>query len=804
MIASAREIVATLFRHAPGLVELRAFDVGTDARPPRRAFARATDGDALDTFAAEHVAAGRNVFFGCATRRDTTSGKAENCLGLPVLYADLDFKGEEAREGEAMSRLIESPIPPTLVTHSGGGLHAFWRLAAPLALDTPQAQAEAVTWLRRLAQALDADAQCAEVARVLRLPGTVNHKYDPPRPVAILSWAPDAVADLPALDAWLPALVEPPSPVWTGAAGSAPLVGSPSSADLAARVRAYLAATPPAIQGHNGDAHTFRVCCAIVRDFAVSPGEALSLLADWNARCVPPWTERELAEKIAHAERYGRAPLGVKRDTPAPTRASLAPRSITAEPLTACAALLDAPAIGDEAALATTTGEPFAHTDLGNAEFFARHYGDRVRFDHRRKRWLVWDPPTWRPDADAAVHRLAHAAVRRRYTEAGRLDDADAKKKAAGWAIKSEARDRLAALLTLAQTLEPIADTGTAWDADPWLLACPNGVIDLRTGTLRAGRHDDKLTLRAGVAFDPGATAPRFERFLGEIFDGDGERVSWLTRAVGYSLTGATGEQIFFLLYGRGANGKGTLARVLDHVLGDFAFNLPFSTFEARPGAIPNDLAALAGRRFVTASETNDGTRLNEARIKTLTGEDTITARFLHGEFFSFRPVGKLWLSVNHKPVVRDQSHGFWRRVRLIPFECTFPIDKGLDAALEAEAAGVLAWAVRGCLRWQVEGLGDVPAAVRRAGTEYQVDSDPLAEFLADHTSRIDGGTVPAAALFARYKLWADRTDVPRPARLSGTAFGRALVERGFDKTHTRDGRVYHGLALKTVTSEAA
>jgi len=446
----------------------------------------------------------------------------------------------------------------------------------------------------------------------------------------------------------------------------------------------------------------------------------------------------------------------------------------------------------------------FALTDLGNAEFFAHLHGNRVRFDHRRKRWLRWCAPTWQPDDDAAVPRLAHDAVRRRFKDAVALTDSAEKSRAAQWAIQSEGRNRIAAMLTVAQTLTPIADAGKGWDANPLLLACPNGVIDLRSGTLRAGRPEDKLTLRAGVAFDPTAKAPRFEQFVREIFDGDAERVAWLSKAVGYSLTGATAEQIFFVLYGRGANGKGTLTRILDYALGDYSFNLPFSSLEAHPGPIPNDLAALVNRRFVTASETNAGTRLNEARIKALTGEDLISARFLYAEFFSFRPVCKLWLSVNHKPVVSDLTHGFWRRLRLIPFECTFPIDKGLDAALRAEAAGVLAWAVRGCLRWQAEGLGDGPAAVRDAGTEYQVESDPLAEFLADHTTRIEGGTARASALFDRYKDWAERNNVPTPARLSNTAFGRALTERGFAKTHTSAGRVYHGLALKSAATEAA
>lgn len=763
----ARDILAALFADVPGFVELRALDLAAPAAEKHkgRAFVHPDDGNAIDGFAAEHVAAGHNVYFGCATRRDGTSGRAENCCALPVLFADLDFAGDEGREAAAMSQLVGAPIAPALVTRSGGGLHAFWKLAAPLPLDTPGAQAAAVVWLRRLAQALDGDPKCAEVARVLRLSGSQNFKYSPPRRVEILSWAPDAVADLAALNAWLPALVEPVRPPWP----SAPATPTPADTVSAiARVRAYLAATPPAIQGQGGDEHTFKVCCRITRGFGLSPADAWPPLLEWNARCQPPWIERDLQAKLEHAARNGREPIGARRDTPPARR------------------------------------EGFALTDLGNGEHFAHSYGDRVRFDHRRKRWLVWASPTWRPDADATVQRLAHAAVRRRYTEAGRLDDTDAKRAAANWAIKSQSRDRLAALLSLAATLGPIADSGDAWDADPFLLGCPNGVVDLRTGTLRAGRPEDRLTLRTGVAFDPAAPAPRFERFLNEIFDGDGERISWLTRAVGYSLTGATSEQIFFLLHGRGANGKGALTRALSHALGDYGFNLPFSTFEARPSGIPNDLAALVGRRFVTASEANDGTRLNEARIKSLTGEDSITARFLHGEFFQFRPVGKLWLQVNHRPVVRDQSHGFWRRVRLIPFDRTFPIDKTLDPALHAEAAGVLAWAVRGCLRWQVEGLGDLPAAVTAAVTAYQTDSDPLAAFLAENTARIDEARAGASALYKRYCDWADGDNVPKSARLTATAFGRTLGERGVAKKHTAQGWFYLGIALKSAATEAA
>jgi len=254
---------------------------------------------------------------------------------------------------------------------------------------------------------------------------------------------------------------------------------------------------------------------------------------------------------------------------------------------------------------------------------------------------------------------------------------------------------------------------------------------------------------------------------------------------------------VWFLLHGTGGNGKGVLTRTLHYIVGDYGFTLPFSTFESRPNGIPNDLAALAGRRFVTASETNDGARLNEARVKSLTGEDDITARFLHGEFFTFRPVSKLWLSVNHRPVVRDLSAGFWRRLREIPFDRTFALDATLEPTLLAEAPGILAWAVRGCLRWQANGLGDLPDAVADAIADYRTESDVLAEFLTARCVRMDGVTAKASALFAEYTKWADQTNVSRDDRLhSQTAFGRALSERGFTKTRTSQGWHYHGIGL--------
>ena len=274
-------------------------------------------------------------------------------------------------------------------------------------------------------------------------------------------------------------------------------------------------------------------------------------------------------------------------------------------------------------------------TDAGAAERFARRHGDKLRFDHRRQSWLVRAPHQWRPDADAAVLRVAVDFARLWQQEAlATITDRDRRERVLKFALRLERRDAISNMLAIARALKPIADAGDRWDADPWLLACPNGIVDLRTGHLRHGEPEDRIRLTTTTSFDAGADCPRWTRFVDEIFGGDAALITFVQRAVGYSLTGITTEQVLFLLFGTGANGKGTFVNTLKRALGDYAYNMPFATVELNQrSSIPNDVAALLGRRFVVASETNDGTRLNEARVKALTGCDPITARFLHGEY---------------------------------------------------------------------------------------------------------------------------------------------------------------------------
>jgi putative DNA primase/helicase len=308
-------------------------------------------------------------------------------------------------------------------------------------------------------------------------------------------------------------------------------------------------------------------------------------------------------------------------------------------------------------------------TDRGNAQLFAARSAEELRYDHRRGAWLRWGGHWWQSDNNGHAYRVAGRVSEWRANAIEQIEDERDRKAALKWALQSQSRSKIDAILHLAEKGEPLAVAGDAWDTDGYRLGVANGVVDLHTGELLPGDPADTITLHSPVAYDPNATAPRWQQFLSEVFLGDEELITFVQRFAGYSLTADTSEEKMLICWGEGANGKSTLLNALAHAAGDYGYAMPFSTVEAQrnAGGPTNDLAALAGRRLVISSEVNESSPLNEARIKALTGGDPITARFLNHEFFTFQPAAKFWLGVNHKPRVRDESKGFWRRIALLP-----------------------------------------------------------------------------------------------------------------------------------------
>jgi len=442
----------------------------------------------------------------------------------------------------------------------------------------------------------------------------------------------------------------------------------------------------------------------------------------------------------------------------------------------------------------------YLRTESGNAELFAAERGKVVKFDHKRGRWLIWDvrKGRWVLDEAGRVRILMRDTLRRQLRIAIDLPESEDRQKRIKWGLKSESRYVLDASLELAKSIAPVRDDGEKWNSNPWLLGVANGVVDLKTGKLRPAKPEDRVTLYSPVPFDAAAGCPRFEQFLLEIFKGDRDLVRFIQRAFGYSLTGCGDEQCLFLCHGSGANGKSTLLGIFHYILGDYAVNVPFSALEKQGrSSIPNDLAMLEGRRFATALETGEDVRLNEARIKAITGGDPITARYLYHEHFTFEPTHKLWLAVNHKPRILDESEGMWRRVRMVPFDSQFSgkhRDNKLLDKLKAEAKGILAWAVKGALEWQKEGLGE-PPAVAKATAAYRVESDHFAQFLDECCMQAPLVEVPVTTLWTRYAQWTDDNGEPT---LSRRAFSDRMQKAGYRRGRSghQGSRVWLGLTL--------
>jgi len=441
-------------------------------------------------------------------------------------------------------------------------------------------------------------------------------------------------------------------------------------------------------------------------------------------------------------------------------------------------------------------------TDLGNARRFITQHRDRVRsiLSHRRP-WLLWDGLRFVPDDTGEVERMGKDTVRALYTEAAQIPDEEQRNTMLKHALRSEGAQRIRAMLELASSEKEISAVPSAFDANRWLLNVVNGTVNLKTGKLQPHSRSDLITKLAPVEYDPTARAPRWERFLMEIMGGDEELVEFLQRAVGYSLTGDTREQCLFFCYGQGANGKSTFLETLRAVLGDYAQQSDFSSFLARNGDGPRtDIARMRGARFVTASEAHGHRDFDAKTVQSLTGTDTVVARHLYEREFEFKPQHKLWLAANHKPVVKEQTEAFWRRMRLLPFTVMVPKekrDKRLGRKLRREAPGILAWAIEGCLRWQQQGLIE-PDAVRKATLGYKNENDVLGEFMEQCAAIEATGWTPVATLYRAFCDWWADTRGPRSAPLSPVWFGRLMSERPEFRQVKRHGmRGWKGISLK-------
>lgn len=436
-------------------------------------------------------------------------------------------------------------------------------------------------------------------------------------------------------------------------------------------------------------------------------------------------------------------------------------------------------------------------SDTGNAECLAHLYGDDLRYCHTRKKWLGWDGSRWKVDEDGAAFRAIIATIRARFRACDAIPDHDARKKFAVWCIGCESAAKIEAALRQATRLDAFRTTIESYDTDNMLAATIGETIDLRSAMRRSVNREDFITMRLGTAYTPGADCPRWRRFLTEIFQDDEALIAFIQRAVGYCLTGDTREQKLFLLHGSGNNGKSVFLDVLSWLLEDYAGNASFETFDAgKRSESTNDLAALRGKRFVTVIETEDGRRLAEARVKSVTGQDQITCRFLYAELFTYRPTYKIWLAMNHLPVIRGTDRGIWRRILLVPFKQNFDgrEDKTLRDTLRDELDGILNWAIEGLRTWHERGL-EPPEAVMKATSAYRADSDQIGRWMTDTCVVLSNISCAAGTSYQSYKTWCE-SNGEQP--MSQNKLGRALTDKGFDQIVTRNVRTWIGFGLRS------
>lgn len=431
-------------------------------------------------------------------------------------------------------------------------------------------------------------------------------------------------------------------------------------------------------------------------------------------------------------------------------------------------------------------------TDLGNSDRFVSKYRADLRYCHPWRLWLKWDGLRWKKDRVLEVLELAKSIPLDVFAEYQRTNNKDLGE----WAVKCQARGHVDALVHLARSALPVMPDRL--DLHRWLLNVSNGTLDLRTGQRRQPARADYMTTLAPVHYDPSAICPTWDQFLLRIMDGNRGLVDYLQRAVGYSLTGDVGEQCLFFLYGEGANGKSTFLEAIQAAMGlDYSkAAAPNILMATKHESHPTELADLHGARFVSTTEVQEGRRFNEVKLKQLTGGDRIKARRMREDFWEFSPTHKIWLAANHKPVIGGTDLAIWRRVKLIPYTVTIPPaerDRDLLGKLRAELPGILAWAVRGCLEWQREGLQD-PPEVLAATQDYRREMDVVDPFIDERCVVHPRAEVPKGELYAAYKRWMDESGEGRPLRK--TTFGRRLKDRFQDRRATGGKWMWEGIGL--------
>ena len=445
-----------------------------------------------------------------------------------------------------------------------------------------------------------------------------------------------------------------------------------------------------------------------------------------------------------------------------------------------------------------------SYGDIRNAKAFAHKWRGQLVHVKTRDAWLKWENERWNlcekdehiacaKECSADIFASASAAYARDQTKGKLIKDA----------ILAHNLPKIAAMLRLAVSEPGMAVTDRKLDADPMLLGVQNGVVDLSKGQLLSNQPDMLITRYCEASFTEDMPCPRWASFLDQVFNSDTETIESVQRLLGYTLTGLVTEEVLVICFGYGSNGKSVFNNVIQRIMGGYSRTAPSTLLAARradDSSPRNDLAALAGARYVSVNELQAGDRLDEQVVKQLAGREAIAARFLHKEFFEYMPTFTAWLRTNHKPIITGEDDGIWRRLVLVPFQRKFEAhdqDPQLEATLMKERDGILMWMLEGTRMYLKERLKLSPR-IKSEAARYRKDSDLIGEFLADKTEADPNAKLVQTTLYEWFKEWCEANGLRQHSKKT---FTQRLAERGFGESRSNGERYYLGLKRATHTS---
>lgn len=727
------------------------------------------------------------------------------------VWADLD----DCSPAEALERCEQTGLPvPTTVLDSGNGAHLYWRLTEPyLITDAGESPAVESEWvkikgknilirhyvqdgekvylndpetgraLRHNVPALSEQAQHLEhivsgvskeiggdhttdLARMLRMPGTLNRKNArngaEPKPCEAVGGSGESY-DLALFE---PFAAKSEQKQQRERIASIPLPQvkhlTPHKQDKLNDFILACRLTPPGTRSERDFA-----LCAYAIDKGISRDEVQSRVSDVGkfAEGGEPYFDRTWQKaEAAYRER----------------------KVIKAQ--------------GDGAEIEGSTclfDEPENCTQIAMSNMFLEMHGKDIRFEHSWGKWIIWDGTRWKIDTTGQIMKRAKQVAESVWNIIS--EDTSLLERHYEFATSVSTKGYLKSMVDLAAS--DCAVSHTELNRDIWLLNCPNGTVDLRTGELREHRRADLLTYIAPTNFNPDAESYHFDRFLEDIFELQ-DLIDFNRRLFGMFLTGSVKEQKLLIFHGVGANGKTTLLNAFLQALGDdYTLQAPAGLLMAtQSDKHPTELASLYGKRLAVCTETEQGRKMAKALMKSLTGGDKISARRMREDFWEFEPTHKLVICTNHKPQIADTDQAIWRRILLNPFEVVFSEDrqnKNLPDKLRAEAEGILAWAVRGCLEWQRDGLNP-PDCIKAATKEYQSEEDIIGQFISDVCLTGPTYTIKAADFCETLNKWCENEGY---RKITQTKVGADLKTRGIDK-HKSNGTWYLGIGIRANLTE--